>query len=183
MIPVAWLEEALSLTWRHWKAILSVTVLISVLVYIGILKGDISHWHKLADQMSEQNKLLEASYAAASNTARANNVEAVRKAEADGNAISERKQDDLQKQLADARTLAADYARRMRTGAAGNDQGRAGQAGLPNAPSGPGSANDAGVSVIPSDDLRICAEQTVKVKGWIDFYTSVRDRYNSLATP
>jgi len=182
MTPLAWVEEALSLAWRHWKAITGVAVLISVLVYIGILKGDISHYRKLSTQLAEQNKMLEATYAAASNTARANNLDAVRKAEADGNAISERKQDDLQKQLADARTLAADYARRMRTTTAANQDG-SGQAGLPNAPSGPGSINDAGVSVIPSDDLRICAEQTVKVKGWIDFYTSVRDRYNSLATP
>lgn len=176
------IEELLSFAWRHWKAILSVGALISVLVYISILKGEVSHYHKLSDQFAEQNRMLEATYSAAQNTARANNLEAVRKAEADGNAISERTQNDLQKELADARALAASYARRVRAASAAN-QGAAGQSGISEASNAAISANSpGGNALVPEDDLRICADNTTKAKGWQQWFAAVKVRYDGLTS-
>lgn len=176
------IEELLSLAWRHWKAFLGIGVLISVLVYIGILKGEVSHWHKTANQLAEQNKLLEASYAAAANTARANNLEAVRKAEADGAQISKDHENALESQLADARALAASYARRMR-GTPSNDQGSAGQAGLSETARPAGNPDSAGGNaLVPADDLRICADNTTKAKGWQQWFAAVKVRYDGLTS-
>jgi len=176
------LETALSFAWRHWKAFLSVGIAIAVLGYIGILKGNERHWHKIADQMSEQNKMLEASYTAAQQTARANNLEAVRKAETDGNAISERTQNDLQKQLADARALAANYARRMRAGATPANQGAAGESAISEASNAsPGTDSASGNALVPEDDLRICADNTTKARGWQVWFAAVQARYDALS--
>lgn len=176
------LETALSFAWRHWRAFLSVGLAIVALAYIGILKGEVSHYHKLSDQFAEQNKLLEATYRAAQNTARANNLEAVRKVEADGAAISERTQNDLQKELADARALAANYARRVRAAPAAN-QGAAGQGGISEAAIAAISANGpGGNALVPEDDLRICADNTTKARGWQQWFAAVKVRYDALTS-
>jgi len=175
------IEAALSFAWRHWKAITAVTALISILVYIGILKGDVSHWHKLANQFAEQNKLLEASYTAAQQTARANNIEAVRKAETDGAKISEDKQHDLETKLADARALADAYLVRLRAGTATVDKGTAGQAVVSAASGTPGDlVGTGGVSVMDAGDVQVCTANSVKALGWQQFYGDVRARYNAL---
>jgi len=174
------LEAAGSFVWRHWKAFASAGLAICVLGYVGILKGEVSHYKKLSAQFAEQNKLLEATYTAAQQTARANNLEAVRKAETDGNAISERTQNDLQKQLADARALAANYARRMR-GTTTANQGAAGESAIPEAANAAIGANgSSGNALVPEDDLRICADNTTKAMGWQVWFAAEKARYDAL---
>jgi len=174
------IEDSLSLAWRHWKAILSAAVLISVLVYIGILKGEVSHYKKLSTQFAEQNKLLEASYTAAQQTARANNLEAVRKVEADTTKISEDKQHEIEAQLAGARALADAYLKRLRS-APSNDQGHSGQAGLSKATGSPGDLVGANpVPVVDAGDVQVCTKNTVVALGYQRFYREVRARYDAL---
>lgn len=177
------IEELLSFAWRHWKAILSVGVLISVLVYIGILKGEVSHYHKLSDQFAEQNRMLEATYSAAQNTARANNLEAVRKAEADGAAISEKRQHGLETQLADANARADAYLDSMRRKPAGNDKGGSGKGGIPETAGNSADPTAADrMSVVDASDVHICTKNTVVALGYQGFVRDVWARYNALTT-
>lgn len=173
-------ETALSFAWRHWRAFLSVGLAIIALGYIGILKGEVSHYHKLSDQFAEQNKLLEATYRAAQNTARANNLEAVRKVEADTSKISEDKQHEIEAKLASARALADAYLKRLRA-APGHDQGGSGQAGLSQVA---GASGDLGgtdrVPVVDAGDVQVCTKNTVIALGYQQFYGEVRARYDAL---
>lgn len=177
------LETALSFAWRHWRAFLSVGLAIVALGYIGILKGEVSHYHKLSDQFAEQNKLLEATYRAAQNTARANNLEAVRKAEADGAAISEKRQHGLETQLADANARTDAYLDSMRRKPAGNDKGGSGKGGIPETAgnSADPTATDR-VSVVDASDVHICTKNTVVALGYQQFVSEVWARYNALTS-
>jgi len=174
------IEAALSFAWRHWRAFLSVGLAIAVLGYIGILKGDVSHYKKLATQLAEQNRMLEATYTAAQQTARANNLEAVRKVEADTSKISEDKQHEIEAQLAGARALADAYLKRLRR-ASGDTQGHSGQTGLSEATGSPGDPVGTNrVPVVDAGDVQVCTKNTVVALGWQQFYGDVRARYDAL---
>jgi hypothetical protein len=94
--------------------------------------------------------------------------------------ITETNQHDLESQLANARALAADYARRMRANAAAANPGRPGEGGVSQAAASPGIADGAGgVPLVGDNDLRICTENTVKAIGWQRFYEAERAAYNA----
>jgi len=174
------LETALSFAWRHWRAFLGVGLAIAALAYIGVLKGELSHWHKTALQFAEQNRMLEATYTAAQQTARANNLEAVRKAEADTTKISEDKQHEIEAQLAGARALADAYLKRLRS-APSNDQGHSGQASLSEAAGAPGDPVGTNrVPIVDAGDVQVCTKNTVVALGYQRFYGEVRARYDAL---
>jgi hypothetical protein len=97
-----------------------------------------------------------------------------------GAKITETNQHDLESQLAGARALAADYARRMRANAAAADPGRPGEGGISQAAASPGGADGAGgVPLVGDADLRICTENTVKAIGWQRFYEAERATFNA----
>jgi hypothetical protein len=124
-----------------------------------------------------------ANYRAAQATAKATNVATVGAVETDTSKITEDKQHDLEAKLADARALAADYARRLRAGETGAAKGDPGQGSLPQASGAPGSPIGAGtVPVMDDSDLQICSVNTVKAKGWQDWYSEVRARYAALTS-
>lgn len=176
------LEAALSFAWRHWKLILGGLVALSLSVALFLARSDARHAHEALTAEKASHALDIATWKAASAKAIADNIADVRAKESDAATITEDKQHDLEAQLADARNLAADYARRMRAGAAG-DHGNAGQAPVGETASASGGPFGAGMSVIPEDDLRICVENTVRVKGWQDFYSALRTRYNADGQP
>lgn len=171
-------DLAFTLLKRFWWSI----PITGLAVLLLLARSDARHWHKQADGYQQQLTLLEASYRAAQDTAKAANLTAVTKAETDGAQIAKDHDDALEKQLADARALADDYARRLRSAAA--DQGAAGQGDLSKAPRAAQGADGAGgMPVMDASDLQVCSVNTVKAHGWQAFYRDVKARYDAMTQP
>lgn len=143
-----------------------------------IWRGDARHYKALWQQEQAAHALDLANIKEASAKAVADNVADVRAKEGDAATITENKQHDLESQLADARASAAAYASSVRRCPTAANSGSNSDTKVSPATSAPGSTDDPGMSIIPADDVRICAENTVKVRGWQDWYGQLRDRYN-----
>ena len=171
---------AWSLVRRFWWAPLLVAAVIAAMIYRADARHNLKGWQgeKAAHELDLAN------IRAASAKAIADNIADVRAKESDAATIVEDKQHDLESQLADARRLAADYARRMRTGAAGTDPRDAGAATIGKVASTPSDPlGSGGVSLLDEDDVRICTDNTVKALGWPEYYAPLRARYNADGTP
>jgi len=175
------IEGILSFAWRHWKLIAGGVGALVLVTLLLIAKGDARHYKALWQQEQTAHALDVANYRSAMATAKATNATTVRTVETDTSKITEDRQHDLEAQLAVARAAAADYARRLRTGAATVAKGDPGQGSLPQAASATGGIVGTGaVSVVDDSDLQVCSVNTVKAKGWQSWYTEVRARYDAL---
>jgi hypothetical protein len=173
------LEVALSFAWRHWKLILGGLVALSLSVALFLARSDARHAHEALTAEKASHALDIATWRAASAKAIADNLADVRAKEGDAAIITEKANHDLESQLADARALAADYARRVRAGTTG-DHGNAGQAGIGTiASTASAIGGTGGVSILDEEDVRICTDNSVKLLGWQSFYASLRTRYNA----
>lgn len=173
--------DALAFILRYWKVIIAGLITTGLVIALLIARSDAQHFSKLYDAERAAHALDLANVKSVTAKAVADNIADVRAKETDAAAITEDKQHDLESQLADARSSAAAYASRMRCPASssGNTEGTtvSETAGTAH------SADDNGMSIVPSDDVRICSENTVKVRGWIDYYSALRNRYNAATTP
>jgi hypothetical protein len=169
---------ALAFALRNWKLILGGVVALGLAVALFLARSDARHAHEALTAEKASHALDIATWKVASAKAIADNIADVRAKEGDAAQITEKAQDDLQAQLADARALAADYARRMRAASAAYP-GSAGKTSSGETPGAPASPDNAGMSLVADSDVRICTENTVKVKGWADWYAELRARYNA----
>lgn len=101
--------------------------------------------------------------------ARAADLQHARDIEAAQNHVREEVSRDLEAKLASARAAADDYARRLRNQAA---QGGSNRAHLPVVAEPPDAPDGPGETAI-LDDLRICADNTVKAEGWRDWWLRI----------
>lgn len=164
----------------RWKWIVGGLAIGLVALTIVILRADVQHYKKLLTAEKSAHALDVANFRSAMATAKATNVETVRAVETDTSKITEDKQHDLETQLASARAAADDYARRLRTEASAN-KGAAGQGDLSQtAGTSGGIVGTGSVPVMDDGDLQICSVNTVKAKGWQDWYGQVRARYDTL---
>lgn len=169
---------AWSLLKRFWWAI----PLVGLLIY-----GAVEHHSAIQNLASWQTEkdahaLDIATWRAASAKAIADNIADVRAKETDAAVITEKANHDLESQLADARAAAARYAGRMRCQAAANP-GSPGEARIGETASPPGEpVGTGGDALVPQRDLEVCAANTVKARGWQDWYASLRERYNADGT-
>jgi len=169
--------------WRKWRVALCV---VAAIVALWIVHGHLVNlafnrafnagWQQQHDALMK----LQSDYRGAQGIARANNLEAVRKVEADTTKISEDKQHEIEAQLASARALADAYLKRLR-GASGDTQGHSGQTGLSEATSSPGDPVGTNrVPVVDAGDVQVCTKNTVVALGYQRFYGEVRARYDAL---
>jgi hypothetical protein len=101
--------------------------------------------------------------------ARAADLQHARDVETAQTRIKEEVTRDLEGKLASARAAADDYARRLRNQAA---QGGGDRAGLSFTPAAASAADGAGEATV-LDDLRACADNTVKAEGWRDWWIKI----------
>lgn len=172
------LSPLASLAMRNWKLILAGGMALFLTVALFLARSDASAAHEALKAEKASHALDKAAWETASAKAIAHNLTYVRSKEDDAATITETTQHDLEKQLADARALAARYAGSVRACPA--NPGSAGKAGISEAP---GSASDpvtAGrMSIVDEDDLRICSDAVVKARGWPAWYASIRSTYNA----
>lgn len=127
-------------------------------------------YHSRDAEVAALNQTI-ANMKAASAQAAADNLAHVRAVEAKNAAIQKDMEDALETQLADARAAAGAFVVRQRAQAATDNAG-AGRVSDP--PDATGSIDDAGgKTLVPDDDLRICAENTVKAQGWADWWKAI----------
>lgn len=178
------LEAFGSLVWRHWRLVVPGLIIAALGIALLLAKGDARHWQKRFDNEAASHQIDIANFKAANAQSIADNLADVRAKEGDAATITEKANHDIESQLADARRLATDYARRVRAAAAGTDQGSAGETRLgevTSPASHPFSAG--GVPLLDENDVRVCTDATVKAQGWQSFYASLRERYNTDGTP
>lgn len=134
------------------------------------------HWHDQTEICQNARKADQATWTAAYEKAKADNLAQVRATETKWQGVVTETQDDLNAKLRDAYALANGYASRMRAALAAN-QGHPGSGGASPAAGTPGDPYGTGgdsLIPVPADDLRICAANTVKARGWQDFYKGLR---------
>lgn len=163
-----WLT-ALSVVRRFWWAPIILGLALALLVTRGTLTA---RTNALKAEIAAHDA-TKADYAVAQLQARANAVQTARETEQHYARIQKEQQDDLQKQLADARAATQRYVDRMRVNVK-TAQSAAGQADLPGASATASGAIDAGAdTIVPRSDLLICAENTVKAQGWQSWWSDI----------
>jgi hypothetical protein len=177
------LEALGSFAWRHWKLILGGLVVAGLSVALFLARNDARRAREALTAEKAAHALDIATWRAASAKAIADNIADVRSKETDAAVITEKANHDLESQLADARRLATDYARRVRAAAAGTDQSGPGETRIGEATSTASHPFSAGgVPLLDENDVRVCTDATVKAQGWQTFYASLRERYNTDGT-
>lgn len=86
--------------------------------------------------------------------------------------IAQEKTDALEKQLADARAAVADYVRMHAAPAADSSGSRTAAVSFTPAAAS-ASAGAGSQALVPVSDLSICADNSVKAQGWIDWWKAV----------
>lgn len=109
---------------------------------------------------------------AATEKARADDQSNARRVETAQSTITKGASRDLETKLADARRLAADYARRLRAEADRTDPGRGGATDLSGPAGRAGPASRPGGAALLDEDVRICSDAIVKAQGWLDWWTA-----------
>lgn len=164
------LKSALGFVGGNWLPI----ALVAVAAYIGLLHlqlaGEKIHSAKVETRLRETNAALvklESDTRAKTALAQAQDAAHAKAVEARDLKRAMETNDALRKDIASVRARLAD---RMRAGTATADPGRGGGSAVPpSSSSAPSLAGAGGGAFIPTDDLRICAENTLKAKAARDF--------------
>lgn len=152
---------------RFWWAI----PIIGLTIALGVTRSTLDHRRAAlkAEQAAHAQDI--ADVRAATAKAQADDLMHARAVETRQAKISQEIQDDLTSRLASARADAARYAERLRTASQASDSGSA-AASVPSFPDAPSSAVGASQDAFVAD-AAICAENSVKAQGWLDWYRSV----------
>ncbi|WP_293854485.1 hypothetical protein [Sphingomonas sp. SCN 67-18] len=144
--------------------------LLALVILLSIQKAETRHWKKQYEGEKAAHALTVANYGKAAAEAAAADLAHARTVETKYATIAKEQSDDLSRKLEAARASAADYARRLRT-ASQADPGRGAAAHMSGAASATG--DPAGSGEAAELDAMICAENTVKARGWRDWWNRV----------
>lgn len=184
------IAKGLAFLGRNWHWIAIATLLAACYH----LNSRAVHWHDQTEVCQANRKADKEAYTAAALKAKNDNLTTVRNVENKWKGVVADTEEDLNAQLAASRAVAADYARRMRAAIAAAG-GNADGSGVSGSPGGSGSVEGAGgnpvvpypagrvLIPVPEDDLRICADNTVKAKVWPVFYNGVKKAYEEATKP
>lgn len=160
----------------NWRWLAPSLGCLGLAIALLLARADARHWHKQADQIAALRKADQATWRAAAEKARADNIAHTYAVQLSDARIMQESERDLQSKLVDARALAARTVERLRY-RPGTDQGAGGAAGggaaadAPGDPFGPGRQ-----AIVDAADVRICTENTVKAQGWQDWYRQLGPR-------
>ena len=154
------------LPWRSIGLALAVLALVLGIERYGYTKGR----HSRDAEVAALSGTI-ANMKAASAKAAADNIAHVQAVETRDEQIRQEQTNALSIQITDARAAAARYAGLHHPAA---DQGHAGNGALPQAADTAGAVAGAGAeAVVPAADLDICAENTAKAQGWLEWWAKV----------
>lgn len=181
LAPVA--SSALKFVFDNWRYI--AVVALSLSVYH--LDNRAIYWHSEYAKADAQIKTNADTYKAAQVKATEDNKKAVAATELKWKTATDNTQEDLNAKLSIAYASVDSYAARLRKAVTAS--GRAAGTGVIPEVTGPaggvgGASGGAVVYVpVPESDLKVCAANTVKAKGWQDFYGELRSNQTGAQTP